>query len=356
MSSRRVGTSIFRSVQNRERSNNDNSGDSSEIDIDGGRAAHVEPAPWDPSKGPVLLSNFTVEETDGGSYSNNYSVDNILSFDGKVYCSKKGGNVNVVLRYNGKSPFVITHLLVKAPEHDFSAPIGDGLVFVSDEYPDIEASAIYDDFDLSHYQTLLDGVRCDDEPRLVLCGGRRPTTSTSSPTTVLMHQDKWGESMLALGGGNSYFGHTLFTEHCPSKLKFVAPATTFPTSTSPLKHSHDDNDNKDVKMISDGSDETSDDALPSPSSSSRSSSCGYEDRSAKWMVEFSKRLKPQDPSMYFEMKREWCLMQQFVFPRSGRYIHIKLLRSRNAGENIDIQFIGFKGYEGPVSSPSGQLS
>lgn len=38
-------------------------------------------------------------------------------------------------------------------------------------------------------------------------------------------------------------------------------------------------------------------------------------------------------------------------PRAGRYVYVKLLTSDGSGENIDCQFIGFKGFIGQQSFP-----
>jgi len=67
---------------------------------------------------PQRLAKFELVSTDGGQCSANYSCHNMLNCDGKVYCTKKKGNVNIVLKYPGDDSFVLTHIIVKAPEHE----------------------------------------------------------------------------------------------------------------------------------------------------------------------------------------------------------------------------------------------
>jgi hypothetical protein len=59
---------------------------------------------------------FEFIATDGGQYSPSYKCDNMLKGDTRVYCSMKKDNVNILLRYNSDIPFVLTHIIVKAPE------------------------------------------------------------------------------------------------------------------------------------------------------------------------------------------------------------------------------------------------
>lgn len=41
--------------------------------------------------------------------------------------------------------------------------------------------------------------------------------------------------------------------------------------------------------------------------------------------------------------------------RSGRYILIKLLRSQHKGENVDVQYVGFRGLAMPHAFEEGSL-
>ena len=45
-----------------------------------------------------------------------------------------------------------------------------------------------------------------------------------------------------------------------------------------------------------------------------------------------------DPVAYFDLQKGWCLIQKLDVPRTGRYVLIKLLRSRVASaDKIDVQ-------------------
>lgn len=59
---------------------------------------------------------FKVVSTDGGQYSEEYRCDNMLDNDSSVYCTRKKENTNIVLKIADSSSFVVTHILIKAPE------------------------------------------------------------------------------------------------------------------------------------------------------------------------------------------------------------------------------------------------
>jgi len=182
----------------------------------------------------LKLLKFSVVSSDGGHFAQNYCVENIISQDASVYCSKKRHNTNIVLKFEENFPFTITHVIVKAPEHGFNSPIGEGLIFTSYDFPDVSQTSKFDNYDAHMYESYI-------------------------------------------------------SSHC----------------------------------------------------SSVSSSCN---------------LHPSDPAAYFKsMKNTWCSIQKLPIPRSGNYVVVKLLRSRNDGENVDIQYIGFKGFVGPHAFQDGSL-
>eukprot|EP01089_Gocevia_fonbrunei_P005709 TRINITY_DN16193_c0_g1_i1.p1 TRINITY_DN16193_c0_g1~~TRINITY_DN16193_c0_g1_i1.p1 ORF type:complete len:122 (+),score=19.27 TRINITY_DN16193_c0_g1_i1:164-529(+) len=63
-----------------------------------------------------------------------------------------------------------------------------------------------------------------------------------------------------------------------------------------------------------------------------------------------------DPAAYLQLIKGWCVIYKLTKPRSGKYIHIKLLRPRQSGTTIDIQYIGFKGWDGSQTFSCGQLA
>jgi len=180
----------------------------------------------------LKLLQFSVVSTDGGHFSHNYRVDNLLVPDATVYCTKKKRNTNIVLRFQEPYPFTLTHIIVKAPENGFDSPVGEGLIWVSFDPPDIAQSSKFDDYDTSLYESFINSrVRSD--------------------------------SSLAL--------------------------------------------------------------------------------------------EPHEPAAYFMLRDTWCAVHKLTIPRSGYYVLIKLIRSRTEGENVDIQYLGFKGFVGPHAFQEGSL-
>lgn len=192
-----------------------------------------------PRPGDIQLLKFSVVSTDGGQYSSNYKCENFLSPDSKVYCTQKKENINIVLKHELEVPFVLTHIIVKAPEHEYSAPIGEGLIFVAHDHPDMVATSLFDNFNMSRYEAMVEV--------------RRQRLATSS-----------------------------------------------------------------------------------------------DQRSTFWNLSLF-------PAAYFDLKKDWCIVQKLDVPRSGRYILVKLLRSRNSADNIDIQYMGFRGFVGQYASAYGDL-
>lgn len=60
------------------------------------------------------MLNFHLVSSDGGEYSEDYSCENMLIADSSVYCTSKKENVNIILKH--ESSFILTHVIVKAPE------------------------------------------------------------------------------------------------------------------------------------------------------------------------------------------------------------------------------------------------
>ncbi|KAL8706656.1 MAG: hypothetical protein Q9201_000290 [Fulgogasparrea decipioides] len=59
-----------------------------------------------------------------------YSPENVLRNDLSVYCTRSR-KCNMILRHEGGTPFCLQKLVVKAPETGFTAPIQEGMVFVT---------------------------------------------------------------------------------------------------------------------------------------------------------------------------------------------------------------------------------
>jgi hypothetical protein len=164
---------------------------------------------------------FELVSSDGGQFSEDYRCEYMLDNDASVYCTLKKENTNIILKIAESSSFVLTHILIKAPETGFTCPIGSGLIFVYDDLPSVDSTSRFDSFSPAKYR-----------------------------------------------------------QYMQSK------------------------------------------------------------------IENNERINESDPALFFDLRDGWYTLQKLPIPRFGRYVLIKLIRSRNVGENVDIQYIGFKGFVG----------
>ncbi|KAI9050149.1 hypothetical protein LZ554_006290 [Drepanopeziza brunnea f. sp. 'monogermtubi'] len=70
---------------------------------------------------------------DGGIFSEhggNYAAENVLKNDSTVYCTKSN-RCNLVLRHQGGTAFSLKELIIKAPHSGYTAPVQEGMVFIS---------------------------------------------------------------------------------------------------------------------------------------------------------------------------------------------------------------------------------
>ncbi|RDW83240.1 hypothetical protein BP5796_04731 [Coleophoma crateriformis] len=65
-----------------------------------------------------------------GSGNDDHSVENVLKSDASVYCTK-GNRCNLVLRHQGSTVFSLKELIIKAPGSGYTAPVQEGMVFIS---------------------------------------------------------------------------------------------------------------------------------------------------------------------------------------------------------------------------------
>ncbi|KAI8096648.1 uncharacterized protein BX664DRAFT_324533 [Halteromyces radiatus] len=99
---------------------------------------------------------FKIISHDGGCYSSNYDIQNVLRNDPSVYCSGRTGTVNISLRYLGgrnlmDTNCVLTKIIIRSPLQGFTAPCKEGLIFIS-HYPiDVEKTRRFDGFTKTDY-------------------------------------------------------------------------------------------------------------------------------------------------------------------------------------------------------------
>jgi hypothetical protein len=76
-----------------------------------------------------------IASCDGGEYEESnapglYKVQNVLVNDKSVYCSKIS-HCNLLLEHIGDAPFTLEKIVIKAPDRGFTAPVQEGMIFVS---------------------------------------------------------------------------------------------------------------------------------------------------------------------------------------------------------------------------------
>ncbi|PSN70947.1 hypothetical protein BS50DRAFT_608046 [Corynespora cassiicola Philippines] len=88
-------------------------------------------------KGQVVPGRLRMDivSCDGGEYekfnpAGLYKVQNVLKNDKSVYCSESS-RCNLLLRHIGETPFTLEKVVIRAPDRGFTAPVQEGLIFVS---------------------------------------------------------------------------------------------------------------------------------------------------------------------------------------------------------------------------------
>ncbi|KAI4247051.1 MAG: hypothetical protein L6R40_001716 [Gallowayella cf. fulva] len=89
-------------------------------------------------RGQVVPGRLRMELVfcDGGLHEfgeEKYCPENVLRNDLSVYCTRSG-KCDLVLRHQGGASFCLQKLVFKAPENGFTAPMQEGMVFVTMEY------------------------------------------------------------------------------------------------------------------------------------------------------------------------------------------------------------------------------
>ena len=86
-------------------------------------------------KGQVARGRLRMQvvSCDGGEHdrdSSLYRVQNVLRNDKSVYCSQTAC-CNLLLKHIGEMPFCLEKMVIRAPDRGFSAPVQEGMIFVS---------------------------------------------------------------------------------------------------------------------------------------------------------------------------------------------------------------------------------
>ncbi|MCJ1260188.1 hypothetical protein MMC22_000047 [Lobaria immixta] len=96
-------------------------------------------------RGQVVPGALKMEivSCDGGLHAESrhgrqYWPENVLRNDKSVYCTDSS-KCNIIMRHQGETPFCLKKLVIKAPERGFTAPIQEGLIFISMNSDDLIA-------------------------------------------------------------------------------------------------------------------------------------------------------------------------------------------------------------------------
>mmetsp|Transcript_31557 Transcript_31557/g.94847 ORF Transcript_31557/g.94847 Transcript_31557/m.94847 type:complete len:181 (-) Transcript_31557:353-895(-) len=74
------------------------------------------------------LLKLEVVASDGGEYSSEYKLANLLQQNTATYCSSKSKNIVVVLEHAAPGSFVVTHGVMRSPPRgSFTAPVKGGM-------------------------------------------------------------------------------------------------------------------------------------------------------------------------------------------------------------------------------------
>ncbi|KAH7087547.1 hypothetical protein FB567DRAFT_469879 [Paraphoma chrysanthemicola] len=89
-------------------------------------------------KGQVVPGRLKMEvlSCDGGEYYDKdhpvgiHKVENVLKNDNSVYCSERS-RCNLLLKHRGSASFALERIVIRAPDRGFTAPVQEGMIFVS---------------------------------------------------------------------------------------------------------------------------------------------------------------------------------------------------------------------------------
>ncbi|KAF2199279.1 hypothetical protein GQ43DRAFT_399109 [Delitschia confertaspora ATCC 74209] len=88
-------------------------------------------------EGQVVPGRLKMEivSCDGGEYKEHesqglYKIQNVLKNDKSVYCTQSS-QCNLLLKHIGDTSFALEKVVIKAPDRGFTAPVQEGMVFVS---------------------------------------------------------------------------------------------------------------------------------------------------------------------------------------------------------------------------------
>ncbi|EGD72001.1 hypothetical protein PTSG_00017 [Salpingoeca rosetta] len=137
---------------------------SRQVGLQGLEDEHRLLASEDRNRGLSIIS-VGIDKCDGGCFDAEHVPQNVLRFDGSVYCSEKRRNVNLMLSpTRDEHATVFTHVMVAAPEVGYTSPIQDGLVFLPTPNTLTSASDAYRDMTKEQFDELWARKQRNNEP------------------------------------------------------------------------------------------------------------------------------------------------------------------------------------------------
>ncbi len=88
------------------------------------------------TSGPLKMEMVSCDgglmSTDAGRIGREYGPDNVLRNDKSVYCTNANANrCNIVIRHKDEATFTLSKIVIKAPTTGFTAPVQEGLIFIT---------------------------------------------------------------------------------------------------------------------------------------------------------------------------------------------------------------------------------
>lgn len=83
-----------------------------------------------PLKMEIVCYDGGLLHTEGGRTGREYLPENVLRNDRSVYCTITN-KCNIILRHKEETTFTLSKLIIKAPATGFTAPIQEGLIFIT---------------------------------------------------------------------------------------------------------------------------------------------------------------------------------------------------------------------------------
>lgn len=321
--------------------------------------------------GQVEPGALTMEivSCDGGIYSDDshiYSAENILKNDSSVYCTK-GPRCNIVLRHQGSTVFTLKELVIKAPRHNFSSPVREGMVFVSMNADLLARTARYQ---ISYSRTSSSRrTDRDDQPSVPLLSNRN--TEAGNSVSRMRARRLWTIGMDGMDDGDE-------NEYRSAQIppEFTASPPPFHVTTV----CSDDEDDPSMRPFwqqapnrigalpfeneEDSGLDDSDTIVPSNHGLRRRRYFPYNLDSIRSEVEASQEaaggsssagegdLMAAHARFFIEPDKSKCTIK-FDPPVSGRFILLKMWSPHpDSTSNIDIQAVVASGFAGPRYFPA----